>query len=70
MKTSNATESGPGQRGSGVDLEKVEETLSEAGEYWRADTERREIVETSRRQYPIFKEGKDPDSPWIQVGIE
>jgi hypothetical protein len=51
-------------------LEKVEETLSEAGEYWRADTERREIVETSRRQYPIFKEGKDPDSPWIQVGIE
>lgn len=53
-----------------VELASVEQTLSKVGNNDLGDSGRREIMDTFYRQYPVFKEGKDPDSPWALMGVD
>ena len=53
-----------------VDLAKVDETLSKVEDDDLGDRGRREIMETFCRQYRVFKEGKDPDSPWAHMELD
>lgn len=53
-----------------IDLERAAILIGEFGKEDQLDDERRLVVTTFNAQYPVFKQGKNPDSPFVRMGLD